>query len=375
MNNDLALQQFYTAVYRTNKGNVDGIKLGLSLLETGDFQQRWEVAKLFPKLGKDIIDPLLTVLEDETIEVEYRWFVARILGQFHDEKVIISLVKLLETTEEEELLTIIAEALGNMGISAINSLEKLLIDDSSKLLVVKALAQIRHSETILPLLKVVDDPNSNIRAIAIESLGSFHQKQLIPIFSKALNDPASVVRKEAIIALAMQPEFTAEFEIIKQLKPLLYDIDLEVSKQAASALGRIKASEAIELLSLVLNKETTPLELKKEVIKALNWTETAQALDYLKQALWKEELELSKMIINLLGTQTNEILKIKASQILIDFLSSEKAIIQEQEIKQAIAISVGELGNKMAINVLNKLEQDSNKAVQLHAIAALKKFD
>lgn len=375
MNNDLALKQFYTAVYRTNKGNVDGIKLGLSLLETGDFQQRWEVAKLFPKLGKDIIDPLLTVLEDETIEVEYRWFVARILGQFHDEKVIISLVKLLETTEEEELLTIIAEALGNMGISAINSLEKLLIDDSSKLLVVKALAQIRHSETILPLLKVVDDPNSNIRAIAIESLGSFHQKQLIPIFSKALNDPASVVRKEAIIALAMQPEFTAEFEIIKQLKPLLYDIDLEVSKQAASALGRIKASEAIELLSLVLNKETTPLELKKEVIKALNWTETAQALDYLKQALWKEELELSKMIINLLGTQTNEILKIKASQILIDFLSSEKAIIQEQEIKQAIAISVGELGNKMAINVLNKLEQDSNKAVQLHAIAALKKFD
>ena len=39
------------------------------------------------------------ILEDENIEAEYLWFVARILSEFNDLKVIISFTQLLQTTE------------------------------------------------------------------------------------------------------------------------------------------------------------------------------------------------------------------------------------------------------------------------------------
>ncbi|MDJ0728957.1 MAG: HEAT repeat domain-containing protein [Crocosphaera sp.] len=376
MNNEEAWQQFQTAVYCNQYNNFDPIKLGLSLLELGDFQQRWEVAKLFPKLGKKIIDPLLIILENETLDVEYRWFVARILSEFNDIKIITSFTQLLHTTEEEEVLNIVAEGLGKIGISAIKSLETLLEEDeSSRLLAVKALAQIRHLDTIEPLLKVVNDPNPKIRAIALDCLGSFHQKQLISIFIKGLNDPVSEVRKEAIIALGMQSQLTEEFNIIQQLKPLLYDINLEICQQTALTLGRIKTDEAIEELSIILKKKTTPIELKKEVIKALNWTELPQALTYVKQALFTENIEVCQIIINLLGTQKSETVKHQASGILMDFLSSNHPISQDSKIKQAVAVSLGELGDEKSISCLRKLSNDPNKSVQLHALSGLRKSE
>ena len=66
------------------------------------------------------------ILEDENIEAEYLWFVARILSEFNDLKVIISFTQLLQTTEEEEVLNIVAEGLTKMGVSAVKSLEILL---------------------------------------------------------------------------------------------------------------------------------------------------------------------------------------------------------------------------------------------------------
>ncbi len=374
MDNGQAFQQFKIAIYHNQTDDFELIKLGLLLLDSGDFQQRWDVAKLFPKLGKKIIEPLLIILKDENIEVEYRWFVARILSEFNDPKVIISFTQLLQTTEEEEILNVIAEGLTKMGIAAIKSLEILLQrDESSRLLAVKALAQIRHSDTIKSLLTVVNDINPEIRAIALDCLGSFHQKQLIPIFINGLNDPVSSVRKQAIIALGMQSELTTEFDIVPHLKPLLYDINLEICQETALALGKIKTDEAIEELSIVLQKKTTPIELKKAVIKALSWTESSQALIYLKQALFTEDIELCQIIIDLLATTKSEIIRHQSSEILEEFLLSNNPISQETKIKQKIAFAFGELGNETAIKCLKKLANDSNKSVKLHAISGLKK--
>ncbi|MGK7930576.1 MAG: HEAT repeat domain-containing protein [Microcystaceae cyanobacterium] len=376
MNNHLDFKQFQTRVNQDKIDNSEVIKIGLSILETGDFKQRWDITKLFPKLGEDIIDPLITVLENRNLDVEYRWFIARILGQFKNEQVILTFIKVLEFEEEDEdILTMVAEGLSNMGVAAIQSLENLLkTNHSSKLLALKALAKIRHSETILPLLDVVNDPDPEIRIIALECLGSFHQKNLIPVFIKALKDRVSKVRKEAIIALGRQSKFSQEFNITTQLIPLLYDINLEVSQQAALALGKINTVEAREQLSIVLQKPTTPKILKKEIIKALSWTENPQALNDLKTLLWQDDLELSKLIITLLGTQQNQQAKITATQILIDFLVSETTIIHYSEIREAIAVSLGELKDKLAISPLEKLTQDPNKSVQLHARTALKKI-
>lgn len=368
-------QQFLSAFYDSQPQAEETVELGLHILKTGDFQQRWEVAKRFPKLGTQVVDPLLTLLNQESANLESRWFAGRILEQFEETRIILAFIELLQTTDEEELLMMAAEALGNMGNSAIGSLEELLTNNTYKLLAVKALGKIRHADTIVSLLKVVDDPNPEIRAIALEALGSFHQVDLIPVFIKALHDPVVAVRKEAIIALGMQPEFKAEFDLINHLTPLLYDLNLGVCQQAAFALGRMQDPAVVVPLSKVLNSDCTPVALQQVVIQTLNWLENDQALGCLQEFLTQKATnpDIIQTIIRALGEQTQTELKQQATQILINFLQSENAIIQDKTIKQAVAVSLGELGDTMAIHVLNELAEDAEKSVQLHAIAALKK--
>ena len=69
----------------------------LQVLNFGDFRERWEVAKIIPKLGKAAIAALLLIVEDEERDVEVRWFAVRILGGLNEPQVILPLVNLIRT--------------------------------------------------------------------------------------------------------------------------------------------------------------------------------------------------------------------------------------------------------------------------------------
>ncbi|MBF2019510.1 MAG: HEAT repeat domain-containing protein [Hydrococcus sp. C42_A2020_068] len=350
------------------------IDLALQVLKESDFHQRWEVAKLFPKLGSEAIAPLITILENETTDLETRWFAARILSEFDEPSCIVALVKSIEQTEEEELSLVASQALAKIGSSAIQALIGLLKEPETRLLAVRALAQIRRSDIIEPLLEVVNDPNPEIRAIAIEALGSFHDECILPVLIKALKDPASSVRKEAAISLGMCIQIGSQFDLVELLKPLLYDLNLEVCQQAAMALGRIGTDEAAQALFLVLKSPATPVVLKLTLVRALSWIETRQALTYLQQGLRLGDVEVCQEIVTVLGRKESAELKGKATQILIEFFHSQKPAVQQPQIEQALAMSLGELGQTEAIELLLNLAEDSDRTVKLHAIAALKKF-
>lgn len=348
--------------------------IAIQVMKAGDFQTRWDVAKIFPKIGKKSILPLLEILEDEEAEVEIRWFALRILGNFNEPQVVISLVRLVEETEEDELAAASAQALAQIGKTALTAMTKLLKNEKSKLLAVKSLAQIRRSEIIDILLDVIDDSEPEIRAIAIEALGSFHQKRLIPIFITALKDISAQVRKEAIIALKMRGEFKEEFDLVNHLQPLLYDINLEVCQQAVLTLGYMRDETAIKALFDFLNFKNTSLSLKQEAVRALNWSTNISALNYLKYFLHSKEIALHEEIIAVLGRQESIEFKSYATQILIDFLNTELETNHQSHIKQAIATSLGELGDSSALIYLEKLTFDDNSKVKLYAKAAIKKI-
>ncbi len=350
------------------------LNLALQVLVEGDFQQRWEVTKLLPKLGKKAIAPLLKILEDEEADLETRWFVGRILGEFDDPQITIALTHLLQTTQEEELSRMAAATLANMGVSAIEALSQLLTNPSLRLPIVNALAQIRHSQTILPLLTVIDDPLPEVRATAIEALGSFHDEHLITFLVKALKDPASMVRKQAVIALGMQDQFKDKFDLVSQIKPLLYDMDEEVCQQAVLALGRMGDNQAAQALSILLKSPATPIILKQEAVRVLGWLGTTQALTFLKEGLrWGDPIVCQAIVIAL-GQQKSPPLTYQATQILIDFLYSGQEASKKAPIKQALAMSLGELQQPAAIQLLQGLAADLDQGVRLHAIAALRKF-
>jgi HEAT repeat protein len=350
------------------------LNLALDVLEAGDFQERWDVAKLFPKLGAIAIAPLIEILQDDEADLELRWFAGRILGGFNHPTVITTLVDLLKTAEDEELSTMAAAALASLGDSAVEALTGLLADPESRLLATTSLSQIRRSEIIAPLLSVVNDPQVSVRSTAIEALSSFHDPRVPPVLLNALDDPAATVRKEAVIGLSLRSDLGEELDLLNRLKPLLYDFNREVCQQAAIALGRLGTDEAADALFEVIKSPATPVPLTYDFIRALGWVGTVKSLDYLQQALAHVSVECVVEIVRVLGRLEKPALKTKAAQILIDFLNSEHPARQVATVKQAVAQAWGELGEVGAIDALIGLLANPVDSVRLHAIAALKNF-
>ena len=350
------------------------LSLALDVLVGGDFQERWEVAKLIPKLGDRAIAPLIEILQDEEADLELRWFVIRILGGFQDVIVITTLLDFLKTADDQELAAMAAATLSSLGDRAIEALSSLLSVPESRLLATKALAQIRRPQTIVPLLSMVGNPDAAVRATAIEALSSFNDARIYSILIEALSDFAAPVRKEAVIGLGLRSDSRQELDLTNRLKPLLYDFNLDVCIQAAIALGRLATDEAVQALFEVLQSAATPLPLQLELIRVLGWVETEKSLNCLQQALETSTVNTALEIVRVLGRLDQSNLKAQATQILLDLLNSQHPAVQSNLVKQAVAQSWGELGDVSAIDALVGLLAEPAMSVRLHAIAALKNF-
>ena len=353
------------------------VNLAIQALEWGDFQDRWEIAKVFPNLGNCAIAPLIAVLEDEDADTEPRWFAARILGKFDRPEVMQALVTLVKNSDEE-LSQIAAETLGNFGTTAIESLANLLLQEESRQFATAALAQIRRTETIPPLLTVVGDSKVAVRVAAIEALSSFHDSRIPPVLVAALKDPATAVRKEAVRALGVRAYLDAELDLVNLLKPLLSDIRLEVCQSAAIALGRLKTDAAAAALFELLLHPATPVELQIETVRALSWSETATALEYLQQTLIAEIHNTNSLvcqeIVTVLGRVEKPELKALAAEILSDLLASNHPAVEFTGIKQSLALGLGKLGDMRALDALISMLGDADNSVRLHCTAALKQL-
>ena len=386
------------------------VSLAIQALESGDFQDRWEIAKVLPNLGNGAIAPLIAVLEDEDADTEPRWFAARILGKFvkpsypvgNRPEVMLALVKLIENSDEE-LSQIAAETLANFGTTAIESLATLLQQEDSRQFATAALAQIRRPEIIAPLLSVVKDSQVAVRVAAIEALSSFHDSRIPPILVGALTDVATAVRKEAVRALGVRAYLDAELDLVKLLKPLLWDIRLEVCQEAAIAIGRLNTDAGAAALFELLRSPTTPVQLQIETVRALGWIETPAVLAYLQIALigrsainakfgeltntnqllttdenlqkYHIESAVCQEIVTVLGRVEKPELKAKAAEIAIDLLKSNHPAVESVEIKQSLALALGQLGDMRALDVLIQLLADADNSVKLHSLSALKQLD
>ena len=356
------------------------LELALSILEMGDFQQRWDIAKVLKQLGNIAIPPLIDILEDEDAEEDLRWYAVRTLGEFQHPEAIVSLVDLLKTSEHEELKTMAASALGQMGSLAITALTELLAAAETRLLAVRSLAYIRTQETITPLLSVVEDAQPAVRSATLEALSSFHDQRLPPVLLNGLDDVAATVRRAAVQGLGFRPDLSKELDLVTRLQPRLYDFNLEVCCAAAIALSRMGTDEAAKHLFQVLISPNTPLKLQLEIIRALVWVETLSGLAYLQQALYETTSEaLWQEIITVLGQVQKPELMTPSAEILLDVLNSQHLVTVANPVgakfKSAIALGLGQLGNNQAVEPLILLLSDANQIVKLNVISALKKLD
>jgi HEAT repeat protein len=348
------------------------LDLALQILVQGDFEQQWEIAKIFPKLGEIAIQPLRTIVNDPDIDLEDRWFGARILGEFKQPQVAIALIELIRQDEDPELTAIAINALTKIGTPAIATLTSLLATPERGM-AVAILTQIRHSQTIDPLLQVIDDPDPQIRTLAISALGSFHDRRIPPILLAKLTDVAASVRQAAVVALSLRSDLTAELDLCHNLQPLLFDLNLAVCQATALGLARLPDPHAVVFLTAVLASPRTPSELRSSLILALGWIGTQSAIDSLIAAVG-DFPDLTPQIIISIGKTERE--RIYASQMLVNYLHSNDDSTQQHSaiVKQEIAAALGNLGNIDTVPALVRLTTDPDDRVKLHAIAAISKL-
>ena len=348
------------------------IGLAIAVLKLGDFQECWDVAKVFPGFGEAAISPLITLVKDESEEPETRWFAVRLLSDAKHPAAIQALVELLNS-EEDDLREMASEALASFGTRAIASLTDLLNNSETRALAVQALAQIRHSATIAPLLTVVQDDDPVIRAMTIEALGSFHDSQVPPILIQALTDPAASVRRAAIAGLAVRTDLTDAFSLVDLLVDRLWDLNIGVCQQAAIALGRIGADAAVDALSRAIAAANTPKPLQIEIVRALARIGTPTAFNALQNLLEpsRQATQVDQEIAIALGQWTDPALKSAAAQVLTQSLAK---FAQDPPIQQAIALALGQLQQPFTIEPLIQLLASQDAGVRLHTIAALKQI-
>ena len=347
------------------------LDLALQVLIEGDFEQQWEIAKIIPKLGEIAIQPLLDLVNDPDIDLENRWFGARILGGFARPQVVTALVELIHQDEDPELTAIATGALTKIGTPAIAALTDLLATPDRGM-AVGILAQIRHSQTIEPLIQVIDDPDPQLRTLIVEALGSFHDPRIGPLLVTKLTDVAASVRTAAVVALSLRGDLAAKLDLLQHLRPLLFDLNLAVCKATALGLARLPDPEVVTVLTELLASPHTTNDLRSAVILALGWIGTRSAIDRLI-AVANTSPELAPEIVTSISKTEQQ--RVYASQMLVGYLQSNDSSEPHPAIvKQEIAAALGNLGNLDTVTALIPLLGDPDDRVKLYTIAAISKL-
>jgi HEAT repeat protein len=348
------------------------LDLAFQLLIQGDFEQQWELAKIIPKLGEIAILPLLDLVNDDQRDIEDRWRGARILGSFDRPAVITALINIIQQDQDPELTAIATGALTKIGMPAIAALTQLLSTPDRRM-AITILARIRHSQTIEPLLQVINDPDPQIRTLVVEALSSFHDRRILPLLLVKLTDLAASVRQAAVVALCLRGDLAPELNLIQQLRPLLFDLNLAVCQSTAIGLARLSDPQAVAILGEVLIDPRTPTELKSSAILSLGWIGTRSAIDTLITALQYISRDLVPEIFASISKTEQECLY--ASKQLIMYLQSPAMAAPQLEIiKQSIATALGNLGNLDAVPHLVTLLDDPDDRLRLYTLAAISKL-
>jgi HEAT repeat protein len=388
----------------------------IATLQNGDFNARWDAVKQISRCGTAAIAPLLKLLQisddaedhvedhvedhaDES-DQELAWFIARTLGEINDPSVIPALMDLIQATDNPEVAQVAATALTGFGEAAIAPLQKLLTITELRLLAVRSLAQIHHPAIVPPLLSIVQDQNVDVRSAAIAALSQWNDPQILTVLVEAVTDRVATVRQAAIAGLGFWAtahplvDQVIGQKVTDQIQPRLWDLNREVCGQAAKALGRIGSERAIAALAEGLQSQgiqsvEPSVSLKVEIVRALGWSGSIAALDQLQQYLAQQQnrtlillaedgtdpvLTICQEIILVLGRIEASASQVKAAEILVHLLQSNHPITQAVRSKQAIAQSLGQLRQDIALDPLIQLLADEEMSVRFQAIAALKQL-
>lgn len=351
------------------------LEAALQSLQSEDFARRWDAVKIIKRFGELAIAPLLNLLEEAEDDDELMWFIVRTLGENAHPLALQALMQILQSTDAEDIRQATATALAQHPEAVLPQLEPLLGDAQGRSHAILVLVQMHHPDALPLLLSLADEADTAIRTLAIEALSYSHDPIVLPILKRSLTDPAAAIRRAAVTGLSIWKDDQTPETLVALITPLLSDLNPEVRRQAILTLGRLEYEMAIAPLDEALRSPYTPDSLRPDVIRSLSWINHPAALNCLERELLSTaDPAIAQEIIAILGRLTEAHLHPTANQILLEALQSNRVVLKTVEVRRAIAHSLGQLQQPNSLKPLTHLLLDSDRSVQLHALAALRNW-
>ncbi len=203
----------------------------------------------------------------------------------------------------------LCEAFIGIGKPAVEPLIKALDNPNPEIreLAIHALGQIGDKSATPYLIKLIDENNPTLTGNVIIALGNLGDKQALPILINLYNSKKINLRKEILGAFTGLPD--------KSIEPLLMDVikdknsTLEFKCMAIETLARIKDAELVGFFENLLKDENETIKLTAAY--ALCKIGKSEYETYLKEALKKEGLYYPavSMLIDLKGEDALSIIE------------------------------------------------------------------
>ncbi|MBO9999084.1 MAG: HEAT repeat domain-containing protein [Cyanobacteria bacterium SID2] len=358
-----AMQISMGSVQPVSPSNRQRISFLFDELRDGDFSERWSIAKQLAKWGDDVIDGAIALLQKHDNDDELCWFMAQILGNSPSPAAVSALLDLLTHHADKDVKAKAATTLAHLGSVAIAPLARLLEEPQWRLLAVRALAEVQHPDVVDVLLPYSSDTDATVRAEILATFSIFRTSRVLSSLIRGLEDPASIVRREATVGLGLQRDFAEERELVRLLKRQLFDLDLGVCQQAAIALSRLGTVEAVTVLSQTLQSSLTPQPLRLHIVRSISWIETPAALEALRDGLSIDDPDVCGEILDNLGRIQNPQLEAQILQILTQWLDSGHPALKQPRVRRSIALGLKRLGSP----AISHFENDPDETVRYHA--------
>jgi HEAT repeat protein len=383
MDKSPALEKAYAAADRSNWSQVFSclqeisaeesapealLELSLLALTDDDLENAWAIAKLLTAKAEQAGPILLTLLRNPNTTPEERWFGVQLIGNCPATMVVKELASCLETAQDPEMVEQAVYALVQFGLEAIEQLTPLLAIPERKMSALTALARIRHSHTIKPLLPISADPDPVAREIAVEALSSFHDHRIPPLLLEKLTDPAGAVRRAAVIGLGLRSDLASALPIVAQVGLLLEDPEPTVTIAAATTLGRMNQEESISALTKI--QPDWASELGLQVLRSLGWLDRLGSIEALQKILAAQPLSETAIITAIRSLGQHQAYPDQASAVLIDLLNRLPPGLAIRP-KQEIATALGNLRGSQLVGSLVQLMGDADAPVRWQAIYCL----
>lgn len=234
----------------------DSTEENIELLDSPDSEVRQSASLRLLLIGESAVPGLLRVLAEGADSTRY--IVVQLLGKIGDHRATESLSRILREEQVVPIREETAEALGKLGDDRAMAplIDALREDEVPEVRVeaVRGLVNLRHADPA-PLVAALNDWFPDVRKEALVGLVRLrHESEVDAELPRLTRDPDASVRYIAVQLLGRR---RGEWAVPLLIAALEDEIG-SVREEAAAALGRLGATEAIDALIDLMTRSTDP---------------------------------------------------------------------------------------------------------------------